>query len=222
MAVLAPKNHPARIEAGDAVLAAAATADTRPVRAKLDAFRKRHEALRAETERLRVAEEATVAAEHALAEADVDQDAAIEPLALALVAVGQPRRAPFQGISKLPPSRVATLGYASEADALLTIAGKARKRKGATAALRSACGAAERAAKAVHGAAKKADRAHAAEAVARTRRDALTQPWETSFSALKRAVRVAEDDGARGLFAALFEATAPAKKPRAKKPAPTG
>jgi hypothetical protein len=47
---------------------------------------------------------------------------------------------------------------------------------------------------------------------ARSARDALTLSWETAFAALKRAARAAEDDGAKGLFGALFERAPKAKK----------
>lgn len=222
MSVLNPTSHTARIAAGDAVIAAAATTDTRPVRAKLEAFRKHHAALTRATAALEEAEKFHDAAQRALGECDTEQDAAVEALATALVAIGQPRTSPFKAISNLPPSRVATLGYTAEADALETIARKARKLPRVDAGVRAACGDAERIVRALRHASKAVERFGAKVAEARTRRDALTQPWETGLAALKRVTRVAEDDGAKGLFAALFEVTAPAKKPRAKKPAPTG
>lgn len=46
------------------------------------------------------------------------------------------------------------------------------------------------------------------------------QSWETSFAALKRGAAEDEDDGATGLFAALFVSTAPEKKKPRRSPAP--
>ncbi len=53
-----------------------------------------------------------------------------------------------------------------------------------------------------------------------SRRDALGQAWRTGFEKLKNAARTAEDDGAHGLFDALFHDDAPAA-PKPKKKAPT-
>ncbi len=78
--------------------------------------------------------------------------------------------------------------------------------------------AAEKAAKAVTTALAAVAPALKATDGARSRRDALVQPWETAFAALKRGARAAEDDGAKGLFAALFESTATVRKPTKKKP----
>jgi hypothetical protein len=35
-------------------------------------------------------------------------------------------------------------------------------------------------------------------------RDALEQPWETALAALKRGAKAAENDGAKGIYSALF------------------
>src|SRR5207248_5489670 len=62
-----------------------------------------------------------------------------------------------------------------------------------------------------------------------TQRDALGQSWQTAFAKLKNATRTAEDDGAHGLFEAIFrdDAPAPAAKTKGKNapvaaPAPNG
>jgi hypothetical protein len=50
-------------------------------------------------------------------------------------------------------------------------------------------------------------------------RDAKAPAWEKAFASLKRATRTAEDDGAAGLFAALFEVEKPKAKAAKAKPA---
>lgn len=57
-----------------------------------------------------------------------------------------------------------------------------------------------------------------ARTAAMSRRDAFAQAWETGFAGLKRGARATEDEGAKGLYAALFERKAAPKK-TAKKPA---
>ncbi len=223
MAVLVAKTHTARLEGGDAVLTAAETADTKPIAAKLARFRKAHGALRAADEALGAAEEKLRAAQQKVAEADVDQDDRVDALANVLVSIGLPRVNPFKGLSPVVPSRMKVMGYGDEAAALVKLTAKVRKRKGLTPAVAAACKEAERAAKSVVDALAPIGKLEGAVTTARTRRDALTQPWETAFSVLKRGARSADDDGAAGLFDTLFRTTAEApapKKPRAKKTPP--
>ncbi len=210
-------SHTGRAEVGDAVLAAAETTDTKTIAKKLNEFRKAHTTLGTATGALTATEEKVTAAEQAVAEADNEQDDSIDPLADALVGIGQARTQPFKGLSSVSPSKLKEMGYADEAKELLSITAKVRKRKGLTKAVTDACKRCERAAKDVIDALKPIAKLKAAETAARTRRDALTQPWETAFSALKRAAKSAEDDGAKGVFDTLFRD--PSAKPAKKKPA---
>lgn len=219
MPVLITHSHTARLAAGDALIAATGTVNTRPISAKLTAFARAHTSLRKATDALGVVEAKLIAAQQKVAEADADQDLAVDALANALVTIGQPRTRPFEGLSPLAPSRVRQLGYDAEAQALAKIVAKVRKRKGLTPAVTAACKEAARSAQAVLDALDPIATIAAQVDDARTKRDALTQPWETALAALKRATRVAEDDGAKGLFDALFRATAAPKKPRAKRAA---
>jgi len=78
--------------------------------------------------------------------------------------------------------------------------------------------AAGNAARKVEAALKPIAKLEKARADAMAKRDALEQAWETAFASLKRGAKAAEDDGHRGIHAALFERPAPAKKKaRAKK-----
>ncbi len=219
MAVLAGGTHSGRIVTGDAVLTRASTTDTSPVKKRLAAFSKSHAALAKEQKTVDAAEESLAVAQAAVAEADVTQDEQVDALAVALVTAGQPRVSPFRGFSKHSPTALKKLGYAEEAKALRALTVKVRKSKLADTALTRACGSAEKAADAVDAAIARLEPLVRVETAARARRDALALPWEKAFGALKRGARSAEDDGATGLFDALFTVDAPAKKP-AKKPAP--
>ncbi len=218
MTTLQATTHTGRLDAGDAVLTAAGEIDTKAIAAKLTAFRKAHGALGLTTKALTAAEEKLRAAQARVAESDVTQDASLSSLADALVGIGQPRTLPFKGLSTQSPSTMQKLGYAIEAKAILALVGKVQKRKGLTPAVTAACKEAERAARAVLAALEPLAKLEGDVARARTRRDALTQPWETAFAKLKRAARTADDDGPHELFDTLFRTTAPEpKRPRAKK-----
>ncbi len=214
-AAIAPAELSSRIEVGDAVFAAAETTDTKLVAKRLSTFRKAHDVLKKATDALNAAEEKVREAEQVVAEADTVQDGSIDVLANALIGIGQPRTQPFKGLSSVSPSKMQVMGYAKEAKALLALVGKVRKRKGLTPTVTAACKESERTAKAVIDALEPVDKLRKAESAARTRRNALTQSWETAYAALKRGAKSAEDDGAVGLFDTLFRDpnAKPAKTP---------
>lgn len=219
MPVLTANSHEGRVAAGNSLLDAATTTDSSRVKDRLTAFAGAHRALVKAQQALDAAELRLSARRATVAERDVDQDASVDGVASALVGDGLPRVNPFKGLSTYTPTKLKSLGYAAEAKAVTALVGKARKRKDLSPKTLAKLTAAEKAAKAVTAALAAVDPALAATDGARSRRDALVQPWETAFAALKRGARAAEDDGAKGLFAALFESTAPARKPAKKKPA---
>lgn len=219
MPTLQADNHTQRMEAGDTVLARAAHVDTKPIKARLARFARTHGLLLRSQKALDAEEARLGAATDATAEADLDQDAAVEALATALVGDGHPRKNPFQGLGVGAPAAVRKSPYEAEAGAIEKLAKALQKRTlGPTS--RKALKTAQQAARRVLAALDKRSLAEARVDDARERRDALVLPWTRDFAALKRAARAAGDDGHAGLFDALFNAEAPrAKKPRAKKPA---
>ena len=219
MPVLAAKSHEGRISAGDSLLEAAAAHDTGRVKARLAHFAAAHRALSKAQQALDAAESTLSARRERVAERDVDQDDCIDRVASALIGDGLPRVNPFKALSASSPTTLKSLGYAAEAKALAALTARARKRKDLSTRTLATLTAAEKAAKAVTAALAAVEPAKRKSDGARTRRDALVQPWETSFASLKRGARAAEDEGSVGLFAALFERTAAPKKPAKKKPA---
>jgi hypothetical protein len=217
MPVLAGNSHEGRVTAGDSLIEAATTHDTGRVKARLTQFAGAHRALVKAQTALDAAERALGARRAIVAERDVDQDDSVDRVASALVGDGLPRVNPFKGLSTHTPTKLKTLGYAAEAKALTALVSKARRRKGLSPKTLATLTGAEKAARAIATALDAVGPAMKAIDGARSRRDALVQPWETAFAALKRGARAAEDDGSKGLFAALFESTAAAKRP-AKKP----
>lgn len=212
-------NPGARRDVGGKVLAAAKPVKVKSLKARLGAFTKAHLLYVKAADKVLAAEAVRDAAHAAVAEADVAQDGAVDALVHALVVAGAPRLRPFEGLSKLSPSNLKQLAAAKEAKELASLATKAATRPGATPALKKAAKAAGLAAAAVVKATKSVGPREKLYQETLATRDSLGQPWETALAYLKRAVRVAEDDGEKGLFATLFQRTAEAPKKKAAKPA---
>ncbi len=216
MAILQSKDNPgSRIDAGDRVLAAAKAVATRPIRAKLAAFAQAHAAYVAAEGAARQAEAKLREAEAAVGAADAEQDAALLALAAKMSGDGAPRLAPFKALAPLrvpAPSDLIALAVEKEVKLTEQIAKAAAKWKAAGAQTRAAAARLARAAAAVKAALARVPGAERPFTEARARRDALGIPWERAFAHLKNAARAAEDDGATGLFDALF--AGPPRAPR--------
>jgi len=213
------KNPSSRIAAGNDLLARAGNTSGKSVGPKLAAFKKVHTTYLAAEKAVMQTTAVETTALQAVANADVAQDAAVEALAGALIGAGGDRRNPFKAFGFESPSAIEQLGYAAEAKRVkqlvtaLPTASPAPVKNAAKKLLASA------------GAVEKAIAASAKPTAARTQalsaRHALDQGWETAYAGVKNAARVAEDDGAKGLFASLFgTAKARPKKKKAKAAAP--
>jgi hypothetical protein len=211
-----------RLGSGDRLLEAAKAVDTRAVKERLGRFQRAHQAFRAEQARVEAADDRLRQQQAHVGDADAAQDEAVQTLASALAGDGLPRVNPFKPIGFQAPAVIVKLGYAEEAAVVTRLARAAEKRKGASKATVAAARAAARAAAEVQRTLKDIRPLTEARRAAIARRDASGQEWETAFAALKRGARAAVDDGATGLFAALFEQTAPARPRKAKKAAPAG
>lgn len=214
------QNPGARRAVGQTVLAAARAVETKPVKARLAAFAKAHHAYVTAADKVVAAEAVRDAAHAGVAEADVAQDVAVDALVLALVTAGAPRLSPLKGLSNVAPGDLKRLGTQKQAKELLRITAALAKRDGTTPGVRRAAKAAGIAAGAVLKAGVSVVPREKLYQETLAARDALGQPWETALAYLKRSVRVAEDDGATGLFAALFQRSAEAPKKRPARPAP--
>ena len=210
-----------RIDTGTQVLARAKRQDTSTGADRLAAFAAVHAKYAAAEAKVTAAEDALAAAQQKVADADVTQDEAVEALAKALVGDGYKRDNPFKQLGFPAPSVVAKQGYAAEAKTVTALAAKVAKAKGLSKKSLAAADAAKKAANAVTKLIVPRGAAEAAHKQALAARDAFAQPWETAFAALKRGAKAAADEGAPGLFQALFASSAPARKrPAAKKSPP--
>jgi hypothetical protein len=217
METLQSGNSPGtRIAAGDSVFHAAESVDTRPVAGKLAGFKKVHGAYRAADAGVKKAGEALQKQQAKVGEADVLQDEALDGLAVALPGDGLPRVNPFKPFGAPSLTALQGLGYAEEAKRVIALEAAVVKRKGLSKGSIAAAKVAGKAALRVQAELDAVPDLEKARTAAMTRRDALAQAWETAFAALKRAVRAAEDDGAKGLHAALFGRAKAAQKPKKK------
>lgn len=201
-----------RIEAGQQLVERAKAVKPTAVKPRFTAFASIHKLYAAAHAKVGKADRALQKQQAKLAEADVLQDEAVARLAAKLPADGLPRTQPFKPFGFTRPSALQQREATAEAKLLQKLAAAVLKHKGASAATKAAANAALKAAAGVLGASAPIAKLTSARTSAMHARDALEQAWETAFAALKRGAKAAEDDGAKGLFAALFDA-----KPKAKR-----
>jgi hypothetical protein len=210
-----------RLEIGAVILAHAQVVDTNAVKRRLLAFTSAHRSYADAQEKVAAAEAELRMVKAAVARRSDEIDAAVDALALALANDGHPRTKPFAALGLAAPSEVKDVPIADKVEAMHALAAAAQ---GSRAAGRKTC----EAARAVDDGAKKLQTALAAVAPAqsalderRRQRDALGLPWDRALAVLRRDVRSAEDEGATGLYAALFGPPARSGAARNKSDAPT-
>lgn len=209
-----------RIDTGDHLLEVVSSLGakrTKPVAERIAAFKAAHEAYKKADDVVGACDAKLRAAQAIVGERDVTQDAAVDELASSLAGDGFPRVNPFKPFHVGAPTAVKKMGYEAEAKVVLDLAAKVKKHKNAGPKSKAAAAECEKAAKAVLAALSPIPKLTQARTAAISRRDALEQPLETAFAALKRGARSAEDDGATGLFDALFGVAKPGSGKRAKK-----
>jgi hypothetical protein len=209
-----------RIDTGDSVISASASVNTKSIAKRLGAFKTAHAAYRAADAQVKKAMDALQKQQAKVAEADVDQDDAVNELATELPRDGLPRVNPFKPFGAPAPSVLCGMGYSDEAQAVLRLEKAVLKRKGLSSGSIAAAKNGAACAKKVLAALAPIAKLEKSRSEAITRRDALAQTWETAFAALKRGARYAEDDGAAGLYAALFDRPAKPSGKKKAKPAP--
>jgi len=205
------------VKAGDTLLARARSAPLKPVKARFATMKKAHGAYGAANKRVAAATLVLVKQERAVGENDSVQDGTVETLAIAEVAAGASRLKPLDAYKISRVSALREMPVEEESKALIKVANKASKSKHA--GVKKAAAAMLVAAQATLASMEPIDALRKKRNEAIAERDALAPSWERAFAALKRATRTAEDDGATGLFAALFQVEKPkAKAPKAKAP----
>jgi hypothetical protein len=201
-----------RVAQGDALLEAAAHAATRPVAERLSRFRKLHTSYRGADGAVLRTSLALHRQQAKIGAADDAADSALFALAEALVAEGLPKANPFKPFGALAPEKLADLGYGEEARKVVALSAAVAKRPGMSRRAIAAARAASRAASHVQDELGPMPDLQKRRADAIARRDGIGQLWETALAGLKRRARAAEQEGAKGLYAALFERKGTAQK----------
>ncbi|HVO22037.1 MAG TPA: hypothetical protein VMW56_00250 [Candidatus Margulisiibacteriota bacterium] len=208
-----------RLETGTVVLAAAQVVDVELVKPRLTAFASAQQSYAEAQRNVETAEAQLVKGQARLSRCDAVQDDAVEALARALLADGQPRRNPFAAFGGAPPWAIKKLKAAPEAKAVHQLTGAVQRSNMVSKAVLEAAQAADAAARTVEAALLPIEKLQLALRDARHTRDAIGQTWNTALAALKRGARAAADDGAPGLYTALFgRLTRPNTRKNAKTP----
>lgn len=210
-----------RLDKGAAILAAANEQSTELIKARLDAFaavqRRYAEAQRKVDE----ADQQLRAMQASVATGDADQDAALAALAGMLIADGQPWATPFAAFGGATLAVLKRLPPVEKAAAIHRLVPEIKRQTTLSASAVQCADAAEQAARAVDVALLPLDALQRTLRVTRHRRDAVGHTWDTALAALRRGSRSAADEGAPGLYAALFgRLNRPVKKKAAVTPAP--
>jgi hypothetical protein len=205
MAAQMKKTSPGtRLQLGASILAAARAVDTRVVKDRLRRFEQAHRSYVGAQRKVDAAESQMRAAQAGLAELDAAQDDAVETLARALVADGQPRGNPFADFDAPAPGTLMRLSFPEEAAAVHQLVAAVLRSKGASEVTTQAAQAADKAARAVEQALAPVAKLQDNVRDARRTRDAVGQAWESALAALRRGARAAADEGAPDLYATLF------------------
>ncbi len=206
-----------RLDMGAAILMAAQVNTIQSIKRRLDTFAAAHRRYVSVQSKVDAIDTQVRVAQARVAANDAAQEAAIEALARALVFGGQPRRNPFAAFGADCPFALKKLAPADAASALHRLVAAVERQRPTVAATADAAQAAEKAARAVDAALQTVDELQQLARRARQRRDAVGDTWDESLAALKRGARAAVDDGAPGLYAALFGRFT---RPTRKKPQP--
>ena len=193
------------LNAGASILAAARTVETRLIKARLAAFERTQRSYSAAHDKVNAAEAQLGAAQTRLGELDADQDEAVDALARALVADGQPLGNPLGAFSPLTPKKLMAQAVAEEVKAIHQLVAAIQRAKGVSKPTLQAAQAAEKAARAVEQQLAQMEKVQEAIRETRHTRAAVAQGWAKDLAALKRGARAAEDDGVTRLYAALFD-----------------
>jgi len=208
-----------QLNAGASILAAARTVDTRLVKGRLAAFERAQRSYSTVHDKVSAAEAVLNAATTRLGELNADQHDAIDALARALIADGEPRTNPFRAFGPLPPGKLIAQNNGDGLKAVHQLVTAVQRAKGISKPALQAAQAAERAARAVEQQLAQIEKLRDTVREARHTRDAMAQGWATELAAFKRGARAAADDGAPHLYSTLFDRPARTNGKSAK-PAP--
>jgi hypothetical protein len=186
------------------LLANAQVLDTRPVKARLNAFTATHRRFIEAQAKVDEADDLERAEAKRVLQLDLDQDEAVETLAVCLINDRQPRRNPFGKFSDHTPSEIAGMAYADEAKAIHALVEAVQRDKSLSQKTRSAAAQAEAAAGKLEAALPGWELRRVFLAGVRQERDNLSVQWDVDYTALRHLARSVVE--APHLFERLFRA----------------
>jgi hypothetical protein len=206
-----------RMKKGNVLLANAQIVNTKPVKARFDAF--------VETHRRYIEAQANVDEAEGLERAELKrveqqdgmQDRAIDALSAALLLDGEPRRNPFTRFSDRGPGQIIALSFAEKVKAVHNLVTTLRRSMGLSEATLQAADKAEEAALKVEEAQSGWELRRTNLALVRQARDSLGTQWDTAYSALRNLTKSVVEN--RDLYATLF--ARPNRSAKKAKPAGT-
>lgn len=215
-------NRAGRLDTGAAILAAAQLVDVTLVKARLGTFADAQRCYAEAQQHVDAAGAALREGQIRLARRDAEQDEAVEGLARVLVNGGQPRTNPFAAFGTAAPSVVKHMSSEAKTQAVHQLVAAVQREKPIAKATLHAAQAADQSAERLTAALLAVEKLEQAVNNVRHARDGIEQTWQTALAALKRGARAAADDGAPGLYMALFgHTTRSHKKTAPPAPAPT-
>jgi hypothetical protein len=211
-----------RLETGAAILAAAHVVDTAPIKGRLSTFSAAHRSYAGAQDKVGAAARDVRAARAKVGRRGAELEAAVEALALALATEGHSRTKPFAAFGALTPSSVKLLAVDDKIRAVEQLVDRVEQAKAVSQKTRDVAQAAARAARNLAAALVPIAQLEASLRELRWRRDTLGNKWDTALAALRRDTLSAADEGAPGLYPALFGRSAhPIRKRAQPAPAPT-
>lgn len=193
-----------RLEIGAAIVAAARVVDTALIKPRLSTFTVAHRSYADAQGKVKAAEANLRAAQAKLGRRDLEVDDAVEALALALANEGQPRLKPFAAFGAGTPSSMRHLTARDKAAAVHQLVANVQRAKTLSQKSCDAARAAEQAARNAEAAFLPIDHLEVSRRDLRRQRETIGRRWDTALTALRRETRSAADDGAPGLYPALF------------------
>lgn len=207
-----------RLAIGAVVFAAAKMVATKLITRKLTTFIAAQRSYKAAHRNVEAVEAKMEGLQRSVALHDAEQDEAVEALARELAHEGHGRTNPFAAFGAPSPALIKKRSWAVEAKTIHQLVATVQRSKTVSQSARDAAGAAERAAVALEAALPQLDALEVTLRDARHKRETAGQTWDTALAALRRAARVAADDGAPGLYPALFGRLQQAKPARTTPP----
>jgi len=205
-----------RLQNGAKILAAGQTVDVSVVQKRFDIFATAQMSYTGEHGTVQAAEGLLHDRQTILDQQNLKQDEAVERVAKRLVADGHPRVNPFAAYGVEAPSTMVKLSYGDKAKASHRLVGRMQADSTLSQATHRAMQAGEAAARQMEVDLMPFDKLQAGVRTAREAREAAGTVWDNALRALKRAVRAAADEGAPGLYSALFGYPVPSRKKKTK------